>query len=136
MPFNWDEFLNLAEQLATAPDDASKRSAISRAYYAVFNPAFSRAEQNCGKPVGTNKHEWCWNRYMGTVDGTNKCQEVGIQGDRLKQMRVKADYKDHVDRLDDEVKAAIKRAKDIKGRLQALNAQMPNLAPQTGAAKK
>jgi len=48
MPFDWNEYLALARRLAAAGDEASKRSAISRAYYFVFNSAFSRAEATAG----------------------------------------------------------------------------------------
>jgi len=42
MPFDWNKFLSLAQQLATSSDEACKRTAISRAYYCVFNLAFAR----------------------------------------------------------------------------------------------
>jgi hypothetical protein len=48
MPLDWNEYFVLARQLATARDEASKRSAISRAYYFVFNIAFFRAEATAG----------------------------------------------------------------------------------------
>ena len=44
MPFDWNEFLTLARELAAKTDDASKRTAISRAYYCVFNLATARAD--------------------------------------------------------------------------------------------
>jgi hypothetical protein len=33
MPFDWNDFLSLARQLARSADEASKRTAKSRAYY-------------------------------------------------------------------------------------------------------
>ena len=55
MPFDWNEYLVLARQLATAGDEASKRSAISRAYYFVFKMAFARAEATAWKASGRRK---------------------------------------------------------------------------------
>ena len=34
-PFNWNEYFKLAEDLAAHSDEASLRSAISRAYYYI-----------------------------------------------------------------------------------------------------
>ncbi len=69
MPFDWNNYLTLAEELAARTDDAAKRTAISRAYYCVFNLAFVRAESTAGRyPGGVGYHDWCWSKYMGTPD--------------------------------------------------------------------
>ena len=39
MPFDWTEYARLAEELGTRPDEASLRTAISRAYYSVYHQA-------------------------------------------------------------------------------------------------
>lgn len=44
--FDWAGYLSLADYLASRPDEAARRSAISRAYYYVYNIALRRAEQN------------------------------------------------------------------------------------------
>lgn len=69
MPFDWDGYLFLAEELALRVDEAAKRSAISRAYYSVFNLAFARAESTAGSfPGGESYHNWCWNKFDTTPD--------------------------------------------------------------------
>ena len=74
MPFEWAMYLTLAEELATRPDEASQRTAISRAYYFVFNLAFARAESTAGRcPVKEGRHAWCWNKYMQSPD--SDCQQ-------------------------------------------------------------
>ena len=43
-PFDWNQFLTLARTLSENADEASLRSAVSRAYYCAFNTAMARAE--------------------------------------------------------------------------------------------
>jgi hypothetical protein len=102
MPFDWMEYLTLAQTLAANGDEASKRTAISRAYYFVFHLAYARAERNCGRkpqgPPGT--HEWCWDKYSKNADIA--CRAVGIEGTRLKRLRHDVDYRSStITRLDD-----------------------------------
>jgi hypothetical protein len=126
MPFDWAHFLTLAEELALRADEASKRTAISRAYYSIFNVAFHRAEVSAGPFAGgEGTHKWCWNKYM---DGRNsfECRQIGIMGDRLRAKRVKADYKNgDIVRLDDEVARALADARQFRADLAALHIRYP-----------
>lgn len=125
MPFDWNEYLRLARQLATAGDEASKRSAISRAYYFVFNIAFARAEATAGRfPGGETSHKWCWDRYEKTPDAN--CKLLGLDGTRMKRLRVKADYKSiDIPRIDDEVRRVLQQAQQFRASLDALNPRFP-----------
>lgn len=125
MPFDWNEYLALAHRLAAANDDASKRSAISRAYYFVFNIAFARAEATAGTfPGGETSHKLCWDRYERTPDPN--CRRLGIEGTRMKRLRVKADYKAaDMPRLDDEVRRMLMAAQQFRASLDALNPRYP-----------
>jgi hypothetical protein len=125
MPFNWNDYLTLAEQLATMPDEAAKRTAISRAYYCVFNLAFARAELNAGPwPGAETMHKWCWSKYRATPDPS--CRKLGIDGDRMKAKRVRADYKPaDIPRLDDEVGRMLEEARQFQTAFQALPPRFP-----------
>jgi len=125
MSFDWNEYLVLARQLAAANDDASKRSAISRAYYFVFNIAFARAEDTAGRHPGSESfHKWCWDKYRKTPDVN--CQQLGIDGDRMKRRRVRVDYKSaDIPRLDDEVRRMLQEAQQFRVSLDALNRRYP-----------
>jgi len=126
MPFDWNDFLTLADELATRFDEASKRTAISRAYYCVFNLASARAESNVGpRPKGTlTSHQWCWNQYKQTVDPT--CQRLGNTGERMKRMRGNVDYRaTDIFRLDDEVQRVLQEAHELLAGLAALDPQYP-----------
>ncbi len=125
MAFNWNDYLILASELARKPDEASKRTAISRAYYCVFNLAYARAESTVGsRPKGARYHQWCWDQYKKTPDKT--CARLGNTGDRLKRIRVDADYKDKaIFRLDEQVKSVLQDADEFLTMLACLDAKYP-----------
>jgi hypothetical protein len=127
MAFDWNNFLNLAEELSRRPDEASKRTSVSRAYYSAFHDALDRVEKNCGPKQGGNSHDWCWNKYYGSVDATGACDQVAIEGGRLKAKRVQADYKaDPIARLDEFAARALSDARKLKAKIQALNPKFPS----------
>jgi uncharacterized protein (UPF0332 family) len=123
--FDWKDFLTLASDLAPKLDEASKRTAISRAYYCVFNLAIARAELRLGpRPKRTPSHQWCWEQYKKTDDLT--CAKIGNLGDRLKRLRVDADYEARSDpRLDDNVARALVDAREFLEQLARLDARYP-----------
>jgi hypothetical protein len=125
MPFDWDEFLTLAEELAQRnEDEAALRTSVSRAYYSAFHDALSRAERKCGPKQGGNSHQWCWDRYNWTQDPA--CNQIGIDGGRLKFKRVKADYDPQtIERIDEFVSRTLNDARDLKRRIAALDPQYP-----------
>ena len=45
-PFDWSDYLRLAQELAARKDEACLRSSLSRAYYYVYHLALNRAERN------------------------------------------------------------------------------------------
>src|SRR5713226_9055264 len=109
MPFDWKEYLTLAQFLSGRADEASKRSAISRAYYSVFNPAFARAELTSGAfPGGETSHMWCWNKYGSTPHPS--CRKLAADGQRMERRRDRADYRQEIPRSDHEVRLVIEEA--------------------------
>jgi len=125
MPFNWNDLLTLADELATKIDEASKRTAISRAYYCVYNLAFARAVATVGpKPRDAPYHQWCWDQYISTPDLA--CRHLGIAGQRMKDRRVKADYHAaDIRRLHDEVQRTLAEAHQFLADLATLNPGYP-----------
>ena len=123
MPFDWDNYLGLAVSIGDStrgkPDigrnEALRRTAISRAYYAVYhyaeNYAISRLAHN---PEGGNKHGsliTCYKRQRGSVD----LQEVGALLYALRGSRVDCDYKpDDLGNLDALVVSTLGNANRIK----------------------
>jgi len=125
MPFDWNDFLSLAQQLATNADEAAKRTAISRAYYCIFNLAFARAESaGCRYPQGEGYHQWCWRKYSDTPDPS--CRKLGVEGNRMLALRVRADYKaGDIRRLDDTVLRMLTDAQRFLTALAVLNPRYP-----------
>jgi hypothetical protein len=110
MPFQWKDFLAVAQRLAKETDDASRRTAIGRAYYSIFNVALEQAQKVTGdysfKPQA---HAWCWERYSQSTDMA--CKRLGVLGERMKRERVKADYRAaDIKRIDDDVQRALEGA--------------------------
>lgn len=125
MPFDWNDFLTLAQQLSTSADEASKRTAISRAYYCAFNLAFERAESvGCHHPKREGYHHWTWRKYSETPDPS--CRKLGVEGSRMLALRVRADYKaGEIRRLDDTVLRILRDARQFLAALAALNPRYP-----------
>jgi uncharacterized protein (UPF0332 family) len=109
--FDWTLYLLLAQSLAQASDEASQRSAVSRAYYAIFNKARLMLEYE-GIPISdTGKaHADVWRTLEAAGKGRRR---LGQEGKRLRDMRRKADYETKVASLDKVTEDAMKTAGDL-----------------------
>jgi hypothetical protein len=91
--FDWRRYLTLAERLAqNTADEAALRSAISRAYYAVFGLARRRLRDHGCWPAGRDPHLRVWATYRDA--GDQDCQYIGNRGFNLLDQRRRADYED------------------------------------------
>jgi hypothetical protein len=127
MPFDWSEFLTLAEQLSQNPaaNEASLRTAISRTYYSIFNVAYARAMTTAGPfPGNQGMHQWCWVKYTST--GDQACRQLGLTGERLKQRRIRVDYQSgDIQQLPTLVQRSIMEAHQFHRDFAALNPRYP-----------
>lgn len=125
MPFDWTNYLRLAENLAREPDDASLRTAISRAYYFAFNIAFTRAKSTTGEsPHEESVHKWCWDKYRKSPDPTS--MKLGVSGDRMKLRRVRADYNSaDIHRIGDEAQRTVEDAREFQADFARLDPRHP-----------
>ena len=95
MPFDWTEYGRLAEDLRTRGDEASLRSAVSRAYYSVYHQARNYLlAEGIELSKTDSSHKVVWNRYKG-IGGTS-CRAVGVNGERLNDNRTQADYENEL----------------------------------------
>jgi hypothetical protein len=125
MPFDWSTFLTLAEDLAKRADEASLRSALSRAHYYVYHLALSRAEHNQFKAVaGEGTHTQLWRLYSTNPDPN--CKKLAEIAARLKEKRERADYNPTYARIHEEVPGVLTDARDLATRLARLPARHPN----------
>jgi uncharacterized protein (UPF0332 family) len=90
--FDWHDYLHLADRLALVGDEAEQRSAISRAYYAVYHAASAFVRARSLVPSGRRlTHDLVWNALIS--DPNPDRANAGVRGDRLKRSRHDADYR-------------------------------------------
>jgi len=125
MPFDWSEYFKLATELGGRPDEASLRSAISRAYYYVYHLALRRAEGNEFKAIsGEGTHMQLWRLFSGSPEP--ECQRLAAIANRMKGKREKADYDAVFVRVKEEVPGILADAREFADRLGRLNERHPN----------
>ncbi len=107
--FDWRDYLELARELGSHDDEASLRSAISRAYYAAFCTARNRLIQQ-GEliPQTREAHRLVWEKYVSHSAGS--LRSVGNDGIRMRRWRNMADYDDHVPLLASRARRTISKA--------------------------
>ena len=89
--FDFRLFLDVAEDLIARNDEANRRSAVSRAYYALFGAAWRALPPGLQMRIGQGRvHSATWNHYA--VSSTQSNRQIGGVGFRLKRMRERADY--------------------------------------------
>ena len=90
--FDWRSFLNFAQDInGSSASEAALRSAISRAYYAVYHRASIYVRgHSLVPPTERLTHEKVWSLIELTADPNGKV--IGRRGRALKRMRIRADY--------------------------------------------
>lgn len=126
-PFDWTGYYTLADELAKRADEASLRSAISRAYYYVYQLALKRAETNGFKArPDEGVHKQLWRNFNASPDPG--CRKLGEIANRLMDKRLMADYRSIYPRISDEVPAMLTDARKFATGLGALDARFPDPA--------
>ncbi|MGB0861830.1 MAG: HEPN domain-containing protein [Saprospiraceae bacterium] len=100
MQFNWREYLSLSKELIQNKNEASYRSAISRAYYSIFNVLclyinrFQSRRDKHKQLIDIFQSEDEWHRISNTLDGVDDDDllHIGFEMRHLRSMRNKADY--------------------------------------------
>lgn len=119
MPFNWSDYQTVATILSQCVDEASQRSAVSRAYYCVYHLALSHLleHHNFQYSEGKPAHDQVWREF--SIKGLSY-REIWNKGDQLKKLRVDADYRAGVIVNGSTATTALNLAKRIIERLQQL----------------
>lgn len=119
MKFDWTEYLNLAKELygqrdSAASNEAKLRSAVSRAYYS----AFCKVRNYCRDVKRDNRlpndarvHKYIINKFKQSEN--RRYRQIGINLDRLRADRNKADYHDVVQGLPSMVSTDLRRAQKV-----------------------
>jgi uncharacterized protein (UPF0332 family) len=126
-PFDWTGYSALANELAARADEASRRSAISRAYYYVYHLALARAAGNGFEiTAGEASHKQLWRNYSDSPEPN--CRKLAEIAKRLKEKRERADYNTFYPRIDDEINELMNAAQDFAARLVVLPPRFPDPA--------
>ena len=123
-PFNWSEYLLLATTLSQNPDDASRRTSISRAYYAVFHAATTHAQEN---GYADRSHGRLWKMYQADLD--RSCKKLSTIGNAMKRFREEADYVANVPRVAEMVTEQLQEAQRFMALLGGVPATSPRPLP-------
>lgn len=122
-----DAYLDLAKELAEPEAElnhhhieARQRSAVSRAYYAVFLTArdkFAPDLKYLQSGEGSS-HVKLWKRFK--INQHEGMRDVGRRASELKESRRIADYGEPIINASHFVADAIQNAEDLKGEIEAL----------------
>jgi uncharacterized protein (UPF0332 family) len=119
---DWFLYYELAQDWRRQDGDAYKRSAVSRAYYAMFCTARNELVDNADEyspPECGSEHKYVWDSYKENRHPRGT-REIGVLGNRLRRYRNIADYDDVVVNLPDIVEDAMNAARDLKEHLESL----------------
>ena len=131
---NARDFLDVADELVMGPHESHWRSAVSRAYYAVFHVAATLLEQ-CGfaVPPADRAHAYLWMRLSKSIHPD--VVEAGRRLDDLRRARNQADYGLRRPYAHAEAVGFVQRAADILRILEDA-ATMPTVLAQITQAMR
>jgi len=90
--FRWSDFLGVANKLQLGGDEASLRTAVSRAYYVAFHAAKGYVERTQGAfHRRSSEHDQTWTALSSSGDAEEAT--IGQWGSDLCRLRINADYK-------------------------------------------
>jgi uncharacterized protein (UPF0332 family) len=123
---DWFTYYELAKEWAEAdwPDEvreAYRRSAVSRAYYAMYCTARDKLDDaNRYHPSKCDsKHLYVWKKYKEDREYPER-EQIGRVGDRLRRKRIQADYYGFIDHFPDVVERAMEEAEELRVYLEDL----------------
>lgn len=119
MPFNWREYLALAEHMQGQSgvgfgQEATARCAVSRAYYAAFCSARNHAQIDTGFVLtGTAEDHGRLTEHLRQHGRAGEARRLK----RLRQWRNQCDYADEISNLPSLLSSALSQARDMISRL-------------------
>jgi hypothetical protein len=117
MGFDWSAYLRLAEFLSTLPhgplEEASKRSAVSRAYYAAFCHARNYARDELRFVPTYRAQDHAEVRAWLQRQGTSRTADAAVRLQSLREYRNHCDYRDSFHMLDWMAKRALIDAAEV-----------------------
>lgn len=109
---NWRDFLTLGTQLAAGTSEAEWRTAVSRAYYAVFHAARNLfADMHFAVPRADRAHQYVVFRLSNC--GEAAVEQAGRDLDTFRRLRNRADYDERPPLAQPQAGAAVQLAERI-----------------------
>lgn len=115
MPFDWRAYLDLAQTLAqsqasNAMTEAAQRTAVSRAYYAVFGwTRYWAVHLSNFTPTGRGSDHVLLRQHLQKM-GKGK---IASSLNKLRMWRNHCDYQDHVPNLGNIVQTSLQLAQEV-----------------------
>lgn len=123
-PFDWPDFLTLADELAKRAEESCLRTAISRAYYYAYHLGRQRIIDNQFPMVpGGDSHKQVWEKFEVSPDWD--CKKLALLAGKLKDKRQRADYDKVFPRIADEFPTVLDMARNFATDLGRLNQRLP-----------
>jgi hypothetical protein len=124
--FDWAQYLRIARELALRTDEAALRTAISRAYYYIYHLALKRVTDNNPqmKFDEGGSHAQLWAVFSENPEPA--CKSIGNIGNRLRDRRVRADYRDFYPRIEEDVPSILADAESCENLFLGLDPRHPN----------
>jgi uncharacterized protein (UPF0332 family) len=119
---DWLLYYDLALEWVGNDGEAHKRSAVSRAYYAMFCTARNELRDNIedyNPPECGSEHKYVWDSYKEDRHPRGT-REIGVLGNHLRRHRNRADYDDVIVNFRDLVDDAMDAAYELKEHLDEL----------------
>lgn len=124
MSFGWQDLQALAEKLGQNEDEASKRAAVSRIYYAAFWRARDfLMEEGFIFHDFDGSHRQVWREFERRGKTS---RAVGTSGTRLHKNRVQADYFIETEDLEELVSKSFNLAKNVFAYLEQIEKKPEN----------
>ncbi len=119
MAFDWSEYDALADRLRISSDEASQRTVVSRLYYSAFHQArlYLEGAGYTRSAMGPGSHQQLWNEFRRRGRSHHPISSIG---NRLLGHRVRADYEDQIDNLDELVEESFKATARILAYLKQI----------------
>ena len=108
--FDSRTFLDLAEELGQRGDQAARRTALGRAYYAILGVAYRALPAAEQARIGPGQiHALTWVLYSASTAQASR--QVGGIGYRLRTARRRADYRNDLSFSSGDVDLALREAR-------------------------
>jgi hypothetical protein len=108
--FDSRTFLDIAEELGQRDDQAARRTALGRGYYAILGVAYRALPSAEQARIGPGQiHDLTWALYSASTVPASR--RVGGIGYRLRTIRRRADYREDLSFSNRDVDLALREAR-------------------------